>query len=104
MLTVTPEAQDKLRNIIDADAPDGSAVRLSVIRGPHGCVHGWDLGLDNDHRPDDNVFTFGTIDVLVEPELVNELAGATIDYRETGPSLGFSIDVPGTRTGGCGNH
>ncbi|NOX24045.1 MAG: hypothetical protein GXP36_13290 [Actinobacteria bacterium] len=104
MITVTTEAQDKLQSIIDADALDGSAVRLSVVRGPHGCVHGWDLGFDNDHRPNDNVFVFGPIEVRIEAELVDDLAGATIDYRESGSSLGFSIDVPGTRTGGCGNH
>ncbi|GBE24223.1 iron-sulfur cluster insertion protein ErpA [bacterium BMS3Bbin02] len=106
MITVTTEARDKLQSIIDADALVGSAVRLSVVRGPHGCVHGWDLGFDDDLRPDDAVFTFGSIEVRVEPELVDALAGAKIDYRESGSSLGFSIDVPGTRTrgGGCGNH
>ncbi|GMQ93820.1 MAG: hypothetical protein BMS9Abin12_1300 [Acidimicrobiia bacterium] len=107
MITITNEAQDKLEDIIESQgAPPG--VRVSVVRGPHGCVHGWSLELEDDQRSEDVVFPFGELQLLVEPELIDALEGAKIDYREDATGIGFKIDVPGSQGnrggGGCGNH
>ena len=111
MITITPEAQDKLNDII-ASRDAASGVRVSVVRGPHGCVHGWSLEIEDDRRADDVVVTFGELDLMIEPELIGTLEDAAIDYREDGSGIGFKIDVPtasgagrhGGGHGGCGSH
>ncbi len=107
MITITPEAQQKLSDVVGSQ-DSARGVRVSVVRGPHGCVHGWRLELEDDQRTEDLVFTYGGLELMVDAELVEELRDATIDYREDGTVIGFKIDVPesgsaGSR-GGCGNH
>ncbi len=107
MITVTTKAQQKLSDIIDSqDAASG--VRVSVVRGPHGCVHGWSLELEDDPRAEDLVFTFGQLQLIVEPDLAVALQGAEIDYREDARGIGFKIDVhdsgDGGGHGGCDHH
>jgi len=107
MITVTNEAQDQLEDIIESQGA-APGVRVSVVRGPHGCVHGWSLELEDDQRSEDVVFPFGGLQLLVEPELIDALEGAKIDYREDTTGIGFKIDVPNSLSngggGGCGNH
>jgi iron-sulfur cluster assembly accessory protein len=110
VITITPEAQEKLNKLI-ASQNAVSGVRVSVVRGPHGCVHGWSLALEDERRSDDVVLTYGELELMVEPDLVDALSDAAIDYREDGTGIGFKIDVPGAigggnhgRQGGCGNH
>ncbi|MCL1599720.1 MAG: iron-sulfur cluster assembly accessory protein [Actinomycetia bacterium] len=110
MIAITPKAQEKLSQIITSQGT-GAGVRVAVVRGPHGCVHGWSLEIENERRADDRIFTYGEIELMVEPELVEALADAAIDYREDATGIGFRIDVPdavGSRghgsQGGCGNH
>lgn len=110
MITITPEAQQKLSDVVESQ-DTASGVRVAVVRGPHGCVHGWRLELENSQRSEDLVFTYGALKLMVESELVEELHDATIDYREDGTVIGFEIDVPESGAGGshgghggCGNH
>jgi Fe-S cluster assembly iron-binding protein IscA len=47
--------------------------------------------------------------VLIESDLIDTLEKATIDYREDGGAIGFTIETPDTRapdgTGsGCGHQ
>jgi Fe-S cluster assembly iron-binding protein IscA len=108
MLTVTAEAQAQLTDIIDSTSLSDPRVRVSVVRGPHGCVHGWILGLEQEEQPDDLVLTFGALRLLVEHDLEEALEDATIDYRMDASAIGFTIDAPGSQAhggqGGCGNH
>lgn len=102
VLVVTAAAQAKLAEILDYQVTGGNRVRVSVVRGPHGCVHGWNLGIEDRARPDDVVHDFGRVEVVFQPELTEALRGATIDYREDGEVIGFSIDAPDGR--GQGGH
>ncbi|GMQ84723.1 MAG: iron-sulfur cluster assembly accessory protein [Acidimicrobiia bacterium] len=110
MISLTTEAQEKLASIVGTDNGTESAVRVSVIRGPHGCVHGWNLGIEDEQNPDDTVLEFDGLRLLVEPDLTEALEGAKIDYTENSSAIGFTIDAPnsqghgGNEHGGCGNH
>jgi iron-sulfur cluster assembly accessory protein len=108
MLTLTAEAQAQLTEIIDSTSLSDPRVRVSVVRGPHGCVHGWSLGLEQDEQPDDLVLTFGALRLLVEHDLEDALEGATIDYRMDASAIGFTINAPGPQAhegqAGCGHH
>ncbi len=91
MVSVSESAELKLNELIGAD---GGAVRVAVIRGPHGCVHGWQLAVEEQQSPDDIVVPAGEVRVLIEPELGDLLEGASIDYREDATGIGFTIDAP----------
>ncbi len=41
MISVTAEAKEKLSDIVGSQENEVPGVRVSVVRGPHGCVHGW---------------------------------------------------------------
>lgn len=102
MIAITPAAQDKLTEILEAQVTPDSQVRVSVVRGPHGCVHGWNLGIDHERRPDDVVYAVGPLQVVIDSDLTETLQGATIDYREDAAALGFIIDAP--NSSGHGEH
>lgn len=108
MIAITPTAQHKLTEILDAQITPDNHVRVSVVRGPHGCVHGWRLGIEQQPRPDDVTYTIEGLRVVVEPDLTDTLADATIDYREDSAAVGFTIDTPNSpnhqQQQGCGHH
>lgn len=109
MITVTSAAQAKLGDILDGQELGPQVIRVSVVRGPHGCAHGWNLSLDKAAGPDDVVYEVGRLQLAVERALTGELSGATIDYLENGSVVGFTIDAPtrthtGRHAGGCAHH
>ncbi len=98
MIQLTESAQDKLTEIINTQVTPHNHIRVSDVRGPHGCIHGWVLSLDHDPSPNDIVATCGNVPIVIAPDLVERLHGATIDYREDGNrALGFTIDTPEPR-------
>lgn len=107
MVSITPRAQEKLKEVLDSNGSPEASVRVAVVRGPHGCVHGWRLAVEDMADPEDTIVEVGTVRVLVEPELVEILDGASIDYREDAMSIGFTIEAPNTpppmheHGGGC---
>jgi len=113
MLSVTDAAQTRIREALSS--PE-TAVRLGAIRGPHGCIHGWQLSLEDEvSSKEDVVFDAQGIKVVVGPELSAAVEDATIDYREDSSAIGFTMDVPNAsahdhghgRGGGqgcCGGH
>lgn len=106
MVSVTTRAQDKLREVLDSSGLPDASVRVAVVRGPHGCVHGWKLAVALEELGD-AVFQAGDVRILVEPELAEILDGASIDYREDAREIGFTIEAPNTPApmhdhgGGC---
>lgn len=107
MVEVTPRAQEKLKEVLDSNGSRGASVRVAVVRGPHGCVHGWTLVIESEQGVEDTVVQAGDVRILVEPDLVEILDGASIDYREDAMGIGFAIDAPNTpppmheQGGGC---
>jgi len=110
MITLTTEVQEKLASNVGTEDGAESAVRVSVVRGPHGRAHGWNLGIEDEQQPDDTVLEFGRLRLLVEPDLTDALEGAQIDYQESSSAIGFTIDAPnsqghgGHENEGCSNH
>ncbi|MEE9199400.1 MAG: iron-sulfur cluster assembly accessory protein [Dehalococcoidia bacterium] len=107
MVTVTDRAQAKLKEVLDSHGSPDASVRVAVIRGPHGCVHGWKLTVEDLEAPDDTVVQAGNVRILVEPDQVEILGGASNDYREDAMGIGFIIEAPNTpppmheHGGGC---
>lgn len=112
MITITDEARRKLKEIIAAEGREETSIRVDVVRGPHGCVHGWRLALEESPAPGDTAIDADGVKILAAAELLPYLEEATIDHRQDETGLGFSIDVPSADGhghdhgggGGCGHH
>jgi len=99
MLSVTPRAQERLSEILAERGSPGDSIRIDVVRGPHGCIHGWRLGMEDRENPEaqqDVAVQVEGLRVVMAPDLRASLEGATIDYREDESQIGFSIDAPHT--------
>lgn len=96
MISMTTAAQEKLEQVVATESSTVRLVRVAVVRGPHGCIHGWRLGIEDSAQPDDVELGFGRLGVLIESDLIDTLEGATIDYREDGGAIGFTIETPDT--------
>ncbi|MBI2872550.1 MAG: iron-sulfur cluster assembly accessory protein [Chloroflexi bacterium] len=94
MFSITLTAQEKLKEVLDSRGSPDAPVRVVAVHGPHGCIHGWKLAIEEAGEPQDTVVCAGDVCILVEPELVDILDGASIDYREDSLGIGFVIEVP----------
>jgi len=107
LIEITSDAQRKLQEVIDRTGQSDTLVRVAAVRGPHGCIHGWRLALEEHAGPKDTVVRAGEVKVLVDVELTETLRGAVVDYREDANSIGFTINAPsasvGHEHGGCGH-
>jgi Fe-S cluster assembly iron-binding protein IscA len=109
MISITTAAQQRLEQVVGTESSTARLVRVAVVRGSHGWVHSWRLEIEDSAQPDDVELGFGRLGVLIESDLIDTLDEATIDYREDGGAIGFTIETPDTRapdgTGsGCGHQ
>lgn len=105
MITVTPNAAEKLKILIaeenkDTQIPETSGLRLFIQGG--GCS-GFQYGLkiEKNRNETDQVFESNGIKIFVDPISLSYVGGAEIDYVEN--TGGFSIKNPNAKsTCGCG--
>jgi iron-sulfur cluster insertion protein len=103
MITVTPEAVQKIRDIIAEENDPGLKLRVFVEGG--GCS-GLQYGFtfDTDTSEDDLTLDFDGVQLLVDGMSGAYLAGATIDFRNDLDGENFVISNPNaTSTCGCGS-
>lgn len=100
-VTLTENAAAKVRELIEADGGEMSALRLAVKRA--GCAgYSYDMFFDSDIDDSDVVNSTDGVKVVVDAESVTMVDGATIDFKDDGLSgAGFAIENPNA-TGGCG--
>jgi iron-sulfur cluster assembly accessory protein len=99
MITLTPVAGDKLREILANEADPGSGLRVKVL--PGGCS-GFEYSMTFDHAADgDEVVEQHGVNVIVDRLSVPYLLGAEFDYEEGFQGAGFRINNPNS-TGSCG--
>ena len=102
MIMLTDNAASKVNELISVEGEDGLALRVAVR--PGGCSgFSYEMYFDTDRAADDITKDFGGVDVVVDPQSAQLLAGATLDYKDGLQDAGFSIDNPNAqRTCGCG--
>lgn len=103
MVSVTTRAQEKMQQVLDSNGSPEALIRVAVIRGPHGCVHGWKLVIEGESAPGDTMVEAGDVRIVVEEELGDILDGASIDYREDGTAIGFTVHTPNAPAHGHGH-
>ncbi len=93
MLTITPEASQAIRGILDAsDAPEGSMFRISP-QGQDGTAPGPSLALSviDSPPPDDQIVEGEEVAVSVEPSAAAILDDKKLDATVVGDQVDFSI-------------
>ncbi|MGH9169353.1 MAG: iron-sulfur cluster insertion protein ErpA [Acidimicrobiales bacterium] len=102
-VTLTDGAIAKVGALLAEEGNEGLALRVAVR--PGGCSgYSYEMFFDSEVADDDVVRSFGTVKVVVDPESVGLIGGATLDYKDGLNDAGFHITNPNaTRTCGCGS-
>jgi iron-sulfur cluster assembly protein/iron-sulfur cluster insertion protein len=103
-VVLTPNAVVKVKELIEAEGDPALALRMAVR--PGGCSgFSYEMFFDTEVEPGDVVEEFDDgVRVVVDPQSVERLRGATLDYKDGLMGAGFAIDNPNvTRSCGCGN-
>ena len=112
MLTVTPQAIEKLREILQQEGQPDSALRVIAMPNNHGGIQ-FMMTLDQEQTEDDTVLEEGGLRFLMDSYSRQFLDDATIDYVEELERAGFVISSPRFSHGGgcacggncdCGGH
>jgi iron-sulfur cluster assembly accessory protein len=102
VLTVTPEAAAKIKELLQARNIPGYALRVFVAGG--GCS-GLQYGMAFEEKPQesDTVVEADGVRLIIDPASVLYMGGSTIDFVDNLMSSGFRIDNPNAvATCGCG--
>ena len=104
LVSLTPTAADKIRELM-AEDPDGQSSVLRVAIQGGGCS-GFQYGLGFDTGPveDDETLELHGVTVVIDPYSAPYLKGATIDFLTGLAESGFKIDNPNAQAScGCGH-
>jgi iron-sulfur cluster assembly protein/iron-sulfur cluster insertion protein len=102
MITLTPTASTKVKELILAEGDEALALRVAVR--PGGCSgYSYEMYFDKDITPDDALVEDGGVRVVVDAASAPLLQGASLDYKDGLQGAGFAINNPNaTRSCGCG--
>ena len=99
MITLTPVAGEKLKQLINDEAEPGSGLRVKVVPGGcSGCEYAMTFDRPGD---DDEVVEQHGVNVIIDRMSVPYLLGSEFDYEEGFQGAGFRINNPNS-TGSCG--
>ncbi|TMJ05870.1 MAG: iron-sulfur cluster insertion protein ErpA [Bacillati bacterium ANGP1] len=103
MITITEQAATKLKELLETQEQPGQYLRLFIQ--PGGCEgFSYGMGFDAERRNDDQIFERGGVQVLVDPNSLQYLSGAQIDYTKSTFGEGFTVRNPNAvSTCGCGH-
>ena len=102
MITMTPTAEEKIRELMQEEK-DTIGLRVYVKGG--GC-HGYQYGmsLESKMSDDDTVIEKGNVKVIMDSQSIPLLTGAEVDYVDSVQGSGFAIKNPQAKTTcGCGS-
>lgn len=101
MVTLTPQAKERLRALISQEADPATGLRVQVV--PGGCSgFEYDLSLGQPQEGDEVVESDG-VRVIVDRFSVPYLLGVELDYEEGFQGAGFLINNPNAAAScGCG--
>ncbi|MCH7586593.1 MAG: iron-sulfur cluster insertion protein ErpA [Chloroflexi bacterium] len=100
---LTEAAASRVKNLIAERNLEGYALRIYVSGG--GCSgYQYGMGLDDNMREDDLRFDFNGIQVIVDPQSMDYMQGATVDYVNDLMGGGFKVENPqAVASCGCGH-
>lgn len=101
-VTLTDQAAEKVKSLIEQEGRDDLRLRIGVQ--PGGCSGLiYQLYFDDRLLDGDAVVNFGGVDLVVDRMSAPYLDGAIIDFSDTIERMGFTIDNPNAKnTCACG--
>ncbi|MCY4371065.1 MAG: iron-sulfur cluster assembly accessory protein [bacterium] len=102
-VTLTPNAVNKIRQLLGAEDDPSLALRMAVRAG--GCSgFSYEMYFDSEVDSGDTLENFDGVGVVVDNQSVNLLRGSVLDYNDGLMDAGFAINNPNvSRSCGCGN-
>ena len=93
VVSLTPEAQSRLRELLAKEENPGLALRIFVSGG--GCS-GMQYGMafDDQRRADDLIIENEGVQIVVDDFSVNYIRGSEIDYVDSLMGAGFTVHNP----------
>lgn len=103
MITLTPTAISKVKEILDMQDPKPAGLRIAVVGG--GCSgFTYSMAFENSPGLLDKTYDFEGLKVFIDQASMLYLDGARVDYVETLEGSGFKFDNPNVKsTCGCGS-
>jgi iron-sulfur cluster assembly protein len=103
MITLTPTAVGKVKEILDSQEPQPEGLRISVVGG--GCSgFSYSMAFENTPGMLDKTYQFEGLKVFIDQASMLYLDGAEVDYVETLEGSGFKFNNPQVKsTCGCGS-
>lgn len=100
--TITDAAVAQVRTIMAQQTLDADERNLRVFVEGGGCCGGVGFGLAFDRaQPDDVKLERSGLTVVVDPQSLPFVQGATIDFVDTPEVTGFKVSAPPMAGGGC---
>lgn len=102
VITITPMAAEKVRELIEQENDPTLALRIFVAGG--GCS-GLQYGMTLDEEQDgDTVISYGGFNVLIDDSSIMYIGGSEVDYVDSLMGAGFTVNNPNAvSTCGCGH-
>jgi len=103
MVTLTPTAVNKVKEILDSQEPKPNGLRIAVVGG--GCSgFSYSMAFENTPNMLDKTYSFDGLKVFIDQASMLYLDGAEVDYVETLEGSGFKFNNPHVKsTCGCGS-
>ena len=103
MVTLTPTATEKVKEIMGQQNPVPSGLRVAVVGG--GCSgFSYHMAFESQSNGTDRVYEFNGLKVFVDQMSEMYLGGVEIDYVETLEGAGFKFNNPNVKsTCSCGS-
>ena len=100
LLSLTPSAIERLRDINKNSSNDNAAVKLGVKNG--GCAGmAYTMDYINEVSQNDEVIKIDDITLVIDPKAILFLLGTEMDYEESTLNSGFIFNNP-NQTDACG--
>ena len=100
LLSLTPSAIERLRDINKKSSNDNVAVKLGVKNG--GCAGmAYTMDYINEVSQSDEVIKIDDITLVIDPKAILFLLGTEMDYEESTLNSGFIFNNP-NQTDACG--
>jgi iron-sulfur cluster assembly accessory protein len=104
MITISESASAKGKELLETEGKTDHALRV-FVRGMSCSGPAYGMALDDTTRPDDTVAEQFGIKLVVDPQSVQYVEGAQIDWVDSLMGRGFTIKNPDAAPaggGGCG--
>ena len=104
MITISPMATTKLKELLSEEGSSGSSLRIIAIPSGNGVQY--TLSLEDNPQKDDRLLDHDGVSIVIDSDSEPLLEGSEIDYVETLMRSGFTIsnsNFPAGGGGGCGS-